>query len=238
MSPDSGAFSAEQATGTTVGQVFRNVRRIYRRGGLLQRAMAYGRPFISPFHVLVDQVPAGSTLLDVGCGNGLLVNLLVSGARISRGVGFDSSWPAIEAAREASRACGAGVRAEFAHLAADAQWPAGTFDVVSLIDVLHHIPPSAQRRVVDQALAKVIPGGLFLFKDIGSRPLWRALANRIHDLVLARQWIHYVEPAQVIAWAREGGFMLEHRQTINMLWYGHELLVFRRPPAAAGPRHG
>jgi 2-polyprenyl-3-methyl-5-hydroxy-6-metoxy-1,4-benzoquinol methylase len=236
MPPDSGALSVAQTTGTTAGQVFRNVRRMYRRGNPLQRWMAYGRPFISPFHVLVDHVPAGASLLDVGCGNGLWVNLLVSSAKISRGVGFDSSLPAIEAAREAPREYGARGRAEFTHLAADGQWPPEAFDVVSLIDVLHHIRPSEQRRVVDQALAKVSPGGLFLFKDIGSRPFWRALANRIHDLILARQWVHYVEPAEVIAWAREGGFVLEHRQTINMLWYGHELLVFRRPmKAAAAP---
>lgn len=61
-----------------------------------------------------------------------------------------------------------------------------------MIDVLHHINPRQQQNVVKEAVSRVAPGGLFLCKDIDVRPRWRNLANRLHDLILARKWINNV----------------------------------------------
>ena len=72
----------------------------------------------------------------------------------------------------------------------DAQqdWPSGPFDIVSVIDVMHHVPTIAQRTVIERAASRLKPGGLLVYKDMVERPRWRAWKNRLHDLVLARQW--------------------------------------------------
>jgi 2-polyprenyl-3-methyl-5-hydroxy-6-metoxy-1,4-benzoquinol methylase len=171
-------------------------------------------------------------VLDIGCGSGLFLNLLSHQGRISYGVGFDASLKAIEIARDASSEIEPGPRSEFKHLSVETDWPEGLFDVVSMIDVLHHIDPKEQRNALERAVSKVAPGGIFLFKDIGIRPFWRAWANRLHDLVLARQWIHYVPSGEIIKWMKSTGLELKHSETINILWYGHELLLFRRPAQA------
>ncbi|MDH3538719.1 MAG: hypothetical protein OEP52_01885, partial [Acidimicrobiia bacterium] len=60
-------------------------------------------------------------------------------------------------------------------------------------------------------------------------PRWRALANRLHDLILNRQWVHHVPIDRVIEWAvGEGGVTIERRARFNYLVYGHELVVFRK----------
>jgi hypothetical protein len=58
------------------------------------------------------------------------------------------------------------------------------------------------------------------------RPRWRAGMNRLHDLVMARQWIHYVPIKDIERWGSEEGRKLLTSRDVNMLWYRHHLRVF------------
>ena len=97
---------------------------------------------------------------------------------------------------------------------------------------MHHIPPAKQRNIIAMAAEYVSRDGILLYKDMARRPLWRAWANRLHDLISAREWIHYVELNDIVAWAQAAGLILETTGAMNMLWYRHEWCVFRRPLAA------
>jgi 2-polyprenyl-3-methyl-5-hydroxy-6-metoxy-1,4-benzoquinol methylase len=107
-------------------------------------------------------------------------------------------------------------------------WPSETFDVVSIIDVMHHVPPGLQRTFFTEASKRVAPGGRLVYKDMCRKPAWRALSNRLHDLLKARQWIHYRPIAEVEAWAKQAGLRLTTARDLTALWYGHELRVFER----------
>lgn len=205
----------------------------YTRGPLLLRRLQHYRPFISPFDRLLPHVPHGATILDVGCGGGLFLMLLAQNRHITLGVGFDSAAPAIQTARAAASGLGQlGSLLRFEHLDATAPWPAepALFDVVSIIDVIHHVPPPFQKSVILTAAARVRPGGILLYKDMCRRPRWRAAMNRLHDLVMARQWIHYAPIAAVEAWSHEAGLTLIHSEDTNRWWYGHELRIFSKAP--------
>ncbi|MGQ0628555.1 MAG: class I SAM-dependent methyltransferase [Phycisphaerales bacterium] len=207
---------------------------LYQSGPRLLRLMQRYRPFISPFELLLPHVPTGATLLDVGCGGGLLLSLLAARQQLTLGVGFDSSSRAIAAAEGARRALAdRGSVLHFERLDASRPWPSDPvqFDVVSIIDVIHHVAPAHQRGVIETACARVKPGGILLYKDMCRRPRWRAATNRLHDLIMARQWIHPAPIEQVELWAAGCGLTVEHRASITRYWYGHELRVFRRPSA-------
>ncbi|MGH8130113.1 MAG: class I SAM-dependent methyltransferase [Steroidobacteraceae bacterium] len=189
------------------------------------------RPYICPFEELLPIVPAGSSVLDVGCGGGLFLGLLAVEGGIRSGVGFDSSPSAIAVAqRMRRRAVEHGARAtlDFQHRDAAAPWPEGTFDVVSVIDVMHHVPRRGQRSLFELAAARVGPSGLMIYKDIAGAPVWRAWANRLHDLLVARQWIDYVPIDQVERWGADLGLALVDARAFNRYWYRHELRVFKR----------
>ena len=207
--------------------------KIFTRGPLLFRLLQRFRPYICPFEELISHVPAGARILDIGCGGGLWLHLLNTTGRLASGLGFDSSTTAINLAQLASpveppppEPIRTQPRLRFIHLDVRAPWPDETFDVVSIIDVLHHVPPAAQRNVIDLACARVRPGGTLIYKDMCRRPRWRALMNRLHDLILARQWIHYAPIDDVEAWAVSAGLQVERRAFFSRWWYGHELRVF------------
>jgi 2-polyprenyl-3-methyl-5-hydroxy-6-metoxy-1,4-benzoquinol methylase len=191
------------------------------------------RPLICPFAALIERVPAGASVLDVGCGAGLLLGLLAKTGRLSHGLGFDSNGGAIERARLMRQRLGGDFRLEFERRDVADGWPEGHFDVVSLIDVMHHVPTQHQASVIRLAAARLKPGGLLLYKDMVQRPRWRAFMNRLHDLVLARQWIQYAPIADVAQWMKAAGLQVGEIQLYNTFWYGHELLTATAPSPTA-----
>jgi 2-polyprenyl-3-methyl-5-hydroxy-6-metoxy-1,4-benzoquinol methylase len=208
-------------------------RQLYVGGPYVLRKMMHYRIVICPFERLIPHVAPGASVLDVGCRSGLFLALLSGTVADVAGVGFDSSVPAIDlAVRMAEQVKLLELRAElrFIQLDVAAPWPDGLFDVVSLVDVLHHVPPAYQRSVIETATAHVKPGGVLLYKDMANQPAFHAWMNRLHDLVVARQWIHYLPISSVDKWAKEFGLAPTHAETLSRLWYRHELRVFRKPP--------
>jgi 2-polyprenyl-3-methyl-5-hydroxy-6-metoxy-1,4-benzoquinol methylase len=203
--------------------------RLYRYGARFGRLLQRYRPFICPFEEVLADVPAGARVLDVGCGRGLLLGLLATSGRIKDAVGFDSSAPAIAEARSMARSAGLDHCLTFTRLDAEADWPDGAFDVVTMVDVLHHVPPAAQRAVILQAAGAVRPGGRFIYKDMASRPSWMALANRPHDLLLVREWIHSAALEEVESRCLGAGLRPVRRYAASRFWYRHEALVLAKP---------
>lgn len=208
----------------------RNLARQYsRRLTLVWGLIARFRPLICPFGDILSAVPMGSRVFDVGAGNGLLLFLMARTREIHTGIGVELSAAAVSEGRNALRAVNADAVDLRRSLAGGvSNWPDGLFDTVTVIDVLHHVPKVEQRRFFHECAARVRPGGTLVYKDMCEEPVVLAWANRIHDLVIARQWIHYVPAAIVCEWSRQECLELLESRDIRMLWYGHELRVFRR----------
>jgi 2-polyprenyl-3-methyl-5-hydroxy-6-metoxy-1,4-benzoquinol methylase len=207
-------------------------QQLYVGGPYLMRKMMHYRIRICPFECLVPHVAPKASVLDVGCGAGLFLALLAGAVPGVAGVGFDSSLPAIDAAvrmAEQVKLLGLGADLRFVRLDIAEPWPAGLFDVVSLVDLLHHVPPAHQKSVVERATKKVKPGGVLLYKDMANQPAFHASMNRLHDLLVARQWIHYLPIRCVDDWTAQFGLVLAHAEAISRLWYRHELRIYRKP---------
>jgi ubiquinone/menaquinone biosynthesis C-methylase UbiE len=95
------------------------------------------------YQVFVDAIPAGSTVLDAGCGEGVLSVLLAQKGCIV--TGFDISAPNIEAAKKYAASCGMGERISFL-LGDTERIPVAdrSFDYVVSSHVLEHVPDFVQ----------------------------------------------------------------------------------------------
>ncbi len=202
--------------------------------GTLAKAKARYRPYICPFHVLLPIVPERSRALDIGCGNGLLLGLLAASGRIASGAGYDLTEDLVGQARTMAGRLDTGTPLDFHVGDSHACVPVagGAFDVVLMVDVLHHVPPPIQESFWRGAASRVRPGGLMIYKDMVNYPDWRAYTNVMHDILLAGQRSRYVPITMVEEWGKSEGLVLRRSERINMLWYGHELRVFERPGQA------
>ena len=186
------------------------------------------RPHVCPYDKLVSFVPQGASVLDVGCGTGTLLAVLAAIGRISHGTGCDVSEPPVAAARRAAQRIGAGERLDFVRIDGLRAAPEGTYDVVTMVDVLHHIPPVDRAQAIAEAARRTAKGGVFVYKDMTDRPYWRRLAHTIDDLIFSHELVQQVKEGEVEAWAARCGLALEHAEAIPRYVYGHQLRVFRK----------
>lgn len=109
---------------------------------------------------------AGRSVLDVGCGGGLLAEAMHQrGARVT---GIDAGETAIRVAERHARAGGAAVAYECTTAEAlAARMPAG-FDVVTCLELLEHVPDPASLVAACAALAR--PDGHVFFSTLSRTP--------------------------------------------------------------------
>lgn len=181
------------------------------------------RPRICPFHLLINAVPQDANVLDIGCGTGLLLFLLSHFQRIYRGVGIEVQRQKIDIAKSLPWKDN---QISFLHVGPQDTWPGTDIDCVTMVDVLHHIPPQEQKtflRKIEQTTAKTI-----VFKDINPQKIVKAKMNTLHDLVLSNQKPHYQSPQTISGWLRDMGFTDIQVSYPEMLWYSHYLIVARK----------
>jgi 2-polyprenyl-6-hydroxyphenyl methylase/3-demethylubiquinone-9 3-methyltransferase len=161
---------------------------------------------------------AGSRVLDVGCGGGLLAEALArAGARVTA---IDLAPAMIEVARlhAAESALAVDYRLTSAEEVAAAE-PAG-FDVVTCMEMLEHVPePAAMMATLAQLLR---PGGALFVSTINRnlRSFLLAIVGAEYLLNLIPRGTHEYErlirPAELARWARAAGLSLSAMAGIEL----------------------
>ena len=185
------------------------------------------RPFICPFPEMLGVALSEQDVFDIGCGNGFWLYLIYLYRKPKSLTGVDVSDKKLSSASRALSCLG--IKNLLVSAVDPSMWPTSSFGVVSMIDVLHHIPPADQEIFFRAAANKVSRGGTLIYKDMCTHPTCKAFANKLHDLILARQWVHHVDVKKVESWAASAGLTLDKKMDKTTYWYGHELRCFSRP---------
>ncbi len=152
----------------------------------------------------------GKRVLDVGCGGGILAeSMAAQGAQV---LGIDLSDKALGVAKLHKIESGAAV--DYRLVAAEelARELSGSFDVVTCMEMLEHVPAPASVIAACAALTK--PGGLLVFSTINRNPKSYLFAIIGAEYVLkllprgTHDWARFLKPAEVAALARTAGLDL------------------------------
>ena len=135
---------------------FRWVANAYRRAALPTRLHVLGRFLSCPFLRVRPYLPPNARLLDLGAGHGLFARLaLLAGARA-----------AVAVEPDLAKVCETPRHPGVATVAGYADAVSGTFDAVSICDVLYRIPIELWDGLLSSAHDRLPPGGVLLIDDV------------------------------------------------------------------------
>ena len=153
---------------------------------------------------------AGTTIIDVGCGGGILAESMAQrGARVT---GIDMGEAPLTVAR--IHQLESGVEIDYLKSTAEqlAATRAGQFDIVCCLEMLEHVPDPAA--VVSACAELCKPGGDLYFSTINRSPKsWLfAIVGAEHVLNLLPRGTHeygkFIKPSELAHWIRHAGLEL------------------------------
>ncbi len=156
---------------------------------------------------------SGKRVLDVGCGGGILADAMArQGADV---LGIDLSVKALRVAQlhalEASTP-----RVEYREVSTEdlaAEQP-GSFDVVTCMEMLEHVPDPAS--IVQACSTLVKPGGWVFFSTLNRNPKSFLFAIVGAEYVLnllpkgTHEYAKFIRPSELAGYARQAGLDLQH----------------------------
>jgi 2-polyprenyl-6-hydroxyphenyl methylase/3-demethylubiquinone-9 3-methyltransferase len=154
---------------------------------------------------------SGKTILDVGCGGGLLSEALATkGGKVT---GIDLAPASLAVARQHAEA--SGVEVTYLEIAAEelAREKPGHFDVVTCLEVLEHVPDPA--KLVACCAELVRPGGDVIFSTINRNAKSFAMAIVGAEYVLGlvpkgtHEYAKLIRPGELDDWARPSGLRVQ-----------------------------
>ena len=161
---------------------------------------------------VAERVPlAGATVLDVGCGGGLLSEALARrGAQVTA---IDLAPELVKVARLHGLESGTQVDYRLQSVEALAAERPGTFDAITCMEMLEHVPDPAA--IVSACATLLKPGGRLFLSTLNRTPAAFALAIVGAEYIArllpkgTHQYRDFIKPSELAAWLRAAGLELE-----------------------------
>jgi len=154
---------------------------------------------------------SGKEIIDIGCGGGILAESMAQAGAVVTGI--DMAEGPLAVARLHQHESGAEVdyrQATAEELAAEAP---GSFDIVTCLEMLEHVPDPSE--VIRSCAELVKPGGHVFFSTINRNPKSFALAIVGAEYVLkllpagTHEYQKFIRPSELDSWARPAGLSLK-----------------------------
>jgi len=154
---------------------------------------------------------SGANVIDIGCGGGILAESMAAAKATVTGI--DMADAALAVARLHLHESKADVDYRQATAEEIAAEEAGSFDVVTCLEMLEHVPDPAQ--VISSCAELVKPGGHVFFSTINRNPKAFAFAIVGAEYILkllpagTHEYEKFIRPSELESWARHAGLALQ-----------------------------
>jgi 2-polyprenyl-6-hydroxyphenyl methylase/3-demethylubiquinone-9 3-methyltransferase len=155
----------------------------------------------------------GKSVLDVGCGGGILSESMAEkGAAVT---GIDLGEKSLKVAQLHSLESGVGVDYQLISVEALADQQPESFDVVTCLEMLEHVPDPAS--IVAACARLVKPNGHVFFSTINRNPQSYLFAVIGAEYVLnmlprgTHQYEKFIKPSELASWTRAAGLGIHHQ---------------------------
>lgn len=148
-----------------------------------QKVFIAVRYITCPWHKILPLINDNSSVLDIGCGHGLFLNLIQTQKKNVRCVGYDHDSKKMQDAQLSSDSI------EFLTLNEIGKIPKKSFDFVSIIDVLYSVPIKDWDNVISEAYEFLKPDGILILKETVNKPklkYWFCLMQEILAIKILR----------------------------------------------------
>ena len=190
---------------------------------------------------------AGARALDVGCGGGLLSEALALAGADALGIDLTDALLEVASLHRHEQAFPASAKLEYRNIAVEdlARETPGSFDAITCMEMLEHVPDPASVIVACAALLK--PGGDLFLSTLNRTPKAFALAILGAEYALrllprgTHEYARFIRPAELARALREAGLELldvsglHYEPFTRRAWRGGDTkvnyLVWARKPA-------
>ena len=152
----------------------------------------------------------GKTVLDVGCGGGILSEAMAGRGAIVTGIDLGKAPLAVANLHLKE----SGVAVDYRQIAAEdlAQERPASFDIVTCLEMLEHVPDPASTVAACKQLVK--PGGHVFFSTINRNPKSFLFAIVGAEYILnllpkgTHEYMKFIRPSELERWARAAGLKI------------------------------
>lgn len=154
---------------------------------------------------------SGARIIDIGCGGGILAESMATAGGVVTGI--DMAEGSLAVARLHQHESDVDVHYRQATAEELASEAAGSFDVVTCLEMLEHVPDPSE--VIRSCAELVKPGGHVFLSTINRNPKSFAMAIVGAEYVLkllpagTHDYAKFIRPSELESWARPAGLSLK-----------------------------
>ena len=161
---------------------------------------------LCPFQKIESLLPEEGVIIDVGCGYGLLSNLVALKSDKRNVIGIDSAEKRILIAQ---KTVNGRKNIEFVRQDITA-FGFPSCDAVVMSDVFHHLPPDIQDNLIKNIYENLKNNGILIIQDVDTTPYWKFCFTYMSDFLQhTKEKLFYQSAKKVEEKIKTAGFNVD-----------------------------
>ena len=179
--------------------------------------LSHLRKKIYPYEEMISYIPPYSNIIDIGCGDSHILEDF-SKINIKSYTGID---PKIKKNIYKKNIEITNSTIE------DILKNMEKFDCILMIDVMHHIKKTEQRKIIIKILSAMKKNSILVYKDISNRNKFFSFMNKMHDFLYNFEKINYFESEKIISILQNKKHYTFDHFYKRIFWYDHEFFIIK-----------